>query len=163
MPWVTLLRAKLSVHLAYWDMRISAVQIIDPLELLLRMSVGVRVDGAMRPISKRVSGSIKSLVPAHQWCLWYVILSADKIDRATSTIELYGVIPCVNSVRQISLRMCYTIHSDWISFLWLCFGKNHSNGFNRFFLSLRSHIYCKATWIIEWFVRISCTKDALML
>ena len=50
----------------YIYMRISAVQIIDPLEFHIRMSAWVSADWSMRLISKRVSASVKSFVPAHQ-------------------------------------------------------------------------------------------------
>ena len=86
MPAISLLRAKLAIHLTDRYMRISAVKVIDPFKLDLCMSVGMWGDGFVRLIPKGIFGAVEPLVPTHEGSFGDMVSVADKINGAAAAV-----------------------------------------------------------------------------
>jgi hypothetical protein len=103
MPGITLLRAKLTIHLANRDVRVPAMQIFDPFEFKFSVRIRMRGVRSVRLISERVFCFVEAFVPAHERGFGNMISPAYELNGAAAAVKLDGIISCINSMWQISL------------------------------------------------------------
>ena len=135
MAIVPVFHSELAIELAEGDVRIPAVKVADPGQLLLRMSFGMRRDRPVRLVLKRFLSAVEDLDPAKQRSPGNVITPADKADIFCGAVELTGMIFSVEFVWKISPGLCYSIHGGWPLLRMLGCGDLHSKGTNRFCIS----------------------------
>lgn len=135
MAIVPVFHSELAIELAERDVRIPAVKVTDPGQLLLRMSFGMRRDRPVGLALKRFLRAVEDLDPPKQRSPGNVITPADKADIFCGAVELTGMIFSVEFVWKISPSLCYSIHGGWALLRMLGCGDLHSKGTNRFCIS----------------------------
>ena len=107
---IAFLGTQFSVQLTDRNVRVAAVIIGDPLELPLRVGVGMNGMGTMRLVHKGFTCSVKPAVPTEQGGFGDVVSSGHKSHADSGAVKFDGVKSCMNFMWQISLSMCYSIH-----------------------------------------------------